>query len=59
MTGVDPLGGLPVRNLIAHGSSQSAGRLATYINALHQRTRVFHGYLLQIYMGFGLPLGER
>ncbi len=54
--GADPLGGLTPRHLLAQGSSQSAGRLATYINALHTRTRAFDGYLLQIHMGFGLPL---
>lgn len=54
--GVDPLDGLPVRHVIAHGHSQSANRLATYINALHHRTRAFDGYLLQGYMGFGAPL---
>ena len=30
---LDPLGGLEVRHVIAFGASQSAGRLATYINA--------------------------
>ena len=43
---VDPLGGLPVRRLIAAGGSQSAMRLATYLNAIHPHERVFDGFLL-------------
>jgi hypothetical protein len=52
----DPMGGLEVRKLIAQGSSQSAGRLATYVNALHPLTRAFDAYLLAIYFGSGAPL---
>lgn len=55
-TGPDPLGGLDVRHVVAQGSSQSAGRLATYINALHRHTHAVDAYQLLIYMGFGLPL---
>lgn len=55
-SGIDPLGGLDVRRVIGLGASQSAGRLATYVNALHQRERAFDGYLLQIYFGSGYPL---
>ena len=33
---VDPLGGLDVRRVIATGASQSAMRLATYLNAVHR-----------------------
>lgn len=53
---VDPLGGLDVQRVIAMGASQSAGRLATYINAIHPLTRVIDGYLLLIYFGSGTPL---
>lgn len=56
VSGVDPLGGLEVHRVIGLGASQSAGRLATYVNALHQRERAFDGYLLQIYFGSGYPL---
>lgn len=55
-TGVDPLGGLRVRAVVAVGASQSASRLATFVNALHARTTVFDGYLLQIYFGNPSPL---
>ena len=53
---LDPMGGLDVERLIALGASQSAGRLGTYVNALHPLTRAFDGYLLQIYFGSGSPL---
>lgn len=53
---VDPLGGLPVRKLIAHGQSQSAGRLATYVNAVHPLARAYDGFVLELYFGFGPPL---
>ncbi len=55
-SGVDPLGGLDVRNVLAIGASQSAGRLATYVNAIHPLGRVFDGFMLQIYFGAGAPL---
>ncbi len=54
--GVDPLGGLDVRKVIALGASQSAGRLATYVNAIHPVERAYDGYFLQIYFGAGYPL---
>jgi hypothetical protein len=58
--GVDPLGGLDVKKVIAIGASQSAGRLATYMNAIHPIARVFDGFILQIYFGAGAPLeGDR
>jgi hypothetical protein len=52
----DPLRGLEVRQVLALGASQSAGRLGTYVNAIHPRTHAFDGYLLQIYFGGGSPL---
>lgn len=59
-SGIDPLGGLDVKKVIAIGASQSAGRLATYVNAIHSRDRVFDGFMLQIYFGAGAPLvGDR
>jgi hypothetical protein len=59
-SGVDPLGGLEPRKLIATGASQSAGRLATYVNAIHPRSGAFDAYLLTIYFGTGsgLEVGE-
>lgn len=58
---VDPMGGLAVTHVIGAGASQSAGRLATYVNAVHpllaeQGWRVFDGYILQIYFGSGAGL---
>jgi hypothetical protein len=59
-SGVDPLGGLDVKKVIAIGASQSAARLATYANAIHPLGRVFDGFMLQIYFGAGAPLeGDR
>jgi hypothetical protein len=53
---VDPLGGLAVRRVIAMGASQSAGRLATYINAVHPLTEAFDAYICNIYFGAATPL---
>ncbi len=58
---VDPMGGLDVKRVIGLGASQSAGRLATYINAVHplapeQGGHAFDGYMLQIYFGSGTAL---
>ncbi len=55
-SGIDPLAGLDVRKVIGLGASQSAGRLGTYINAIHPLTHVYDGFLLQIYFGSGSPL---
>jgi hypothetical protein len=55
-SGIDPLGGLDVRKVVGIGASQSAARLATYVNAIHPIERAFDGYLLQIYFGRGRPL---
>ncbi len=43
---VNPLAGLKVEHVFATGRSQSAFRLVTYINAFHQRHRVFDGFLV-------------
>jgi hypothetical protein len=45
-TGANPLGGLPIRKMLATGRSQSAFRLVTYINAVHPLTHLFDGYLV-------------
>jgi hypothetical protein len=44
--GIDPLGGLRIRHMLATGRSQSAFRLVTYINAIHPLTHLFDGYLV-------------
>jgi len=54
--GVDPLAGLAVEKVIGIGASQSAGRLATYVNAIQPLERAYDGFLLQIYFGRGTPL---
>ncbi len=50
-TGVDPMGGLEVKRLVAAGASQSAARLRTYINGVHPIERVFDGFIP--YIDFG------
>ena len=52
----DPLAGLDVRNVIAQGASQSAGRLGTYINAIAPLNEAIDGFILTIYFGRGTPL---
>jgi hypothetical protein len=52
----DPLGGLDVERVIAMGSSQSAGRLGTYVNAIQPLAGAIDGFLLLIYFGSGSPL---
>lgn len=37
-----------IARVVATGSSQSAGRLTTYINEVHERDQVFDGYMPQI-----------
>ena len=54
--GPDPLGGLEVRRLVAQGASQSAGRLATYLNAVQPRDGLFDAFFLLMYFGGGTPL---
>jgi alpha/beta hydrolase family protein len=39
--GIDPMGGLKVRNLIGTGASQSGARMLTYINAMAPKEPVF------------------
>jgi Alpha/beta hydrolase domain len=41
-----PLHGLHVRDLIADGESQSAGRMTTYVDAIAPSARVYNGYLI-------------
>jgi len=53
---VDPMAGLDVQRVIAQGASQSAGRLATYVNAIQPLSRAFDGFILAIYFGTGSPL---
>jgi Alpha/beta hydrolase domain len=41
-----PLRGLRVRNVIADGESQSAGRLTTYVDGVAPSAKVYDGYLI-------------
>lgn len=54
--GVDPMGGLAVRRIIAQGASQSAARLATYLNAVQPLSGALDAFLLTLYFGNGAPL---
>ncbi len=56
-TAVDPLGGLSVERLLAAGQSQSAGRLATYVNAVHPSVGVFDGFFIAARGAWVAPLG--
>lgn len=55
-TPVDPMGGLAVRRIVAYGISQSAGRLATYVNAIQPLSGAFDGFILAECFGIGSPL---
>jgi hypothetical protein len=44
--GLDPLEGLQVQRMIGVGQSQSAGRLATYVNAVHPTIDLFDGFIV-------------
>jgi hypothetical protein len=50
---VDPLGGLAVERLLALGGSQSASKLATYINAVQPLEHVFDGFVAFTWFGSG------
>jgi hypothetical protein len=53
---LDPMSGLDVKRIIAQGASQSAGRLATFINAVAPIYNPVDAFILQIYFGRGTPL---
>jgi hypothetical protein len=54
--GVDPMAGLEVQRLVAQGASQSAARLATYLNGVQPLTGRFDAFFLVMYFGGGTPL---
>ncbi|QDU56609.1 hypothetical protein Pan181_28190 [Aeoliella mucimassa] len=56
---VDPLGGLEVKQVIATGASQSAGRLRTYMNAIHPRDQVFDAYMPMIDFGVRVSFDDK
>ena len=51
------LGGLKPRHIIAIGESQSAGRLVTYIDAVHPLVHVYDGFLVHSRSG-GAPIRD-
>ena len=53
-----PLGNLKTESVIALGGSQSALRLASYINIAHQHDQIFDGFLLLAHFGLALPAKE-
>ena len=53
---LDPMGGLEVRRIVAQGASQSAARLASYLNGVQPLTRRFDAFFLVMYFGGGTPL---
>ena len=53
---IDPMSGLKVERVVAQGASQSAGRLATFINAIAPIRNPIDGFILQIYFGSGTAL---
>ncbi|MGD9793503.1 MAG: alpha/beta hydrolase domain-containing protein [Acidimicrobiia bacterium] len=55
---VDPLAALPVAKVVALGGSQSAGRLATYVNAVQPIERVFDALMLFTWFGSGTTLDD-
>jgi hypothetical protein len=52
------LGGLRPRRLIAAGESQSAGRLVTYIDAVHPLAEVYDGFLVHSRNASGAALAQ-
>ena len=51
-------GGLRPRHIIATGESQSAGRLVTYIDAIHPVAQVYDGYLVISRFAGGAALSQ-
>lgn len=57
-SGVDPMGGLAVKKLIATGGSQSAGRLVSYINGVQPREKVFDAFVPLIARGYAIGFDD-
>jgi hypothetical protein len=56
--GVDPLDGIRVERVLAAGQSQSAGRLASYVNAVQPSAGVFDGFFIAARGAWVAPLGN-
>jgi Alpha/beta hydrolase domain len=55
---LDPMDGLRVETVLAAGGSQSAARLGSYLNAVHQHDNLFDGFLLGVHWGVCIGLDE-
>ncbi len=55
---IDPMGGLRVERVIAHGASQSAMKLVAYLNGVHPLDPVIDGALLTVWEGRAPRLEE-
>jgi Alpha/beta hydrolase domain len=56
VAGPDPLAGLQVRRIVAQGASQSAARLASYLDGVQPLTGRFDAFFLMLYFGGGAAL---
>jgi hypothetical protein len=56
--GPNPLGDAPIAALLAAGESQSAGRMVTYVNAVHPVAGVYDGFLVHSRSGGAAPLSQ-
>lgn len=56
--GIDPLDGLNVQYMIGVGESQSAGRMVTYVNAIHPTVELFDGFLIHSRANGSAPLSQ-
>jgi hypothetical protein len=56
--GVDPLDGLKVQYMIGVGESQSAFRMATYVNAIHPTVELFDGFMIHSRGGSSASLSQ-
>ena len=54
----DPIGGAPVKRVLAIGESQSAFRLVTYVNAVQTTARIFDGFLVHSRAGSVASLSQ-
>ncbi len=54
--GANPLDGYAVKRVIAAGESQSAGRMTTYVNAVHPIAGVYDGFFIQSRFRSSAPL---
>jgi hypothetical protein len=56
--GLDPLDGLRVQRMIGIGESQSAFRLATFVNAIHPTIELFDGFVIHSRGSGSAPISQ-